>query len=63
MTEMQGAVGLAQLKKLDFILNKQRNNHDKIWNNIKSLSGVSKRFYPRGSKISADALIIFLKTH
>ena len=29
MTEMQGAVGLAQLKKLDFILNKQRNNHDK----------------------------------
>ena len=61
MTEMQGAVGLAQLKKLNFILNKQRKNHDKIWNNIKSLPGVSKRLYPNGSKISADALIIFLK--
>lgn len=62
MTEMQGAVGLAQLKKLNFILDKQRKNHDKIWNNISSIPGVSKRHYPLGSKISADALIIFLKS-
>lgn len=62
MTEMQGAVGLAQLKKLNFILDKQRKNHDKIWHNISSIPGVSKRHYPLGSKISADALIIFLKS-
>ena len=38
MTEMQGAVGLAQLKKLDYIIKKQRENHNKIWNNIKNLN-------------------------
>ena len=31
MTEMQGAVGVAQLKKLNFIIKKQRQNHDLIW--------------------------------
>ena len=62
MTEMQGAVGLAQLKKLDFIIKKQNENHDKIWNKIKFIPGIKKRHYPNGSKISADALIFFLKT-
>ena len=61
MTEMQGAVGIAQLKKLNFILKRQRENHDQIWNKIKSIPGVSKRVYPIGSEISADALIIFVK--
>ena len=61
MTEMQGAVGIAQLKKLNFILKKQRENHDKIWNKIKYIPGVSKRTYPVGSQISADALIILVK--
>ena len=60
MTEMQGAVGLAQLKKLDYIIKKQRENHNKIWDNIKNLN-ILKRAYPKKSKISADALIIFVK--
>ena len=60
MTEMQGAVGLAQLKKLDYIIKKQRENHNKIWNNIKNLN-ILKRTYPNKCKISADALIIFVK--
>ena len=61
MTEMQAAVGLAQLKKLDFIVKKQRENHDKIWNKIKDIPGITKRLYPSHSKISADALIFFVK--
>ena len=61
MTEMQAAVGLAQLKKLDFIVKKQRENHDKIWNKIKDIPGITKRLYPAHSKISADALIFFVK--
>ena len=62
MTEMQGAVGLAQLKKLDLIVKNQRKNHDKIWKKIKNISNIKKREYPVGSKISADALIIIVKS-
>ena len=62
MTEMQGAVGLAQLKKLDLIVRNQRKNHDKIWKKIKYISNIKKREYPVGSKISADALIIIVKS-
>ncbi len=62
MTEMQGAVGLAQLKKLDFIVKNQRKNHDKIWETIKYIPNIKKRHYPIGSKISADALIIVVKS-
>ena len=62
MTEMQGAVGLAQLKKLNYIVKKQKSNYEKIWNKIKRISGVKNRKIPKGSKISADALIFFVKT-
>ena len=61
MTEMQGAVGIAQLKKLELILKMQRKNHDKIWSHIKNIPSIKKREYPITSKISADALIFFLK--
>ena len=61
MNEMQGAVGIAQLKKLKFIINKQRKNHDLIWNQIKQISGITKRAYPEQSYISADSLIIYVK--
>ena len=46
MTEMQGAVGLAQLKKLDFIVKNQRKNHDKIWETIKYIPNIKKDFDP-----------------
>ena len=62
MTEMQGAVGLAQLKKLDYIVKNQRKNNDKIWETIKYIPNIKKRHYPIGSKISADALIIVVKS-
>jgi len=62
MTEMQGAVGIAQLKKLDFIIKKQRKNHDLIWEKIKKIPGLKKRLYLKGSEITADALIIFVNS-
>ena len=61
MNEMQGAVGIAQLKKLKFIIRKQNENHDLIWDAIKTIPGITRRIYPKGSSISADALIIFVK--
>jgi 8-amino-3,8-dideoxy-alpha-D-manno-octulosonate transaminase len=61
MNEMQGAVGIAQLRKLKFIIKKQKENHDIIWNAIKTISGISRRYYPTGSSISADALVIFVE--
>ncbi len=61
MTEMQGAIGIAQLKKLDFIISKQRENHNKIWNKIKKIENIRLRTYIKNSKITADALIIYVK--
>ncbi len=63
MTEMQGAVGVAQLKKLNFIIKRQRKNHDLIWKKIKKIPGLKKRLYLKGSEITADALIIFVKSN
>ena len=40
MTELQGAVGLAQLRKLPDIVAAQRSNRDKIWQAIKDLPGI-----------------------
>ena len=51
MTEMQGAVGLAQLKKLDFIVKNQRKNHDKIWETIKYIPNIKKTLSKRKQNI------------
>jgi len=61
MNELQGAVGIAQLKKLNFIIKSQRRNYYSIWKQIKNLEGISKRFYSGDSYISADALVIMVK--
>ena len=61
MNEMQGAVGIAQLRKIKFILKMQRTNHDLIWNSIKNIPNVTLRKYPKTSLISADALIFLVK--
>lgn len=57
MMELQGAVGLAQLKKLPEVIAAQRVNRDHIWNAIKDLSGITPRAVPGGSAETADALI------
>ena len=60
MTELQGAVGLAQLKKLKLIIDKQRKNRDLIWNEIKVLKNIEKRHAPQDTYDTADALIFYV---
>ncbi len=57
MTEMQGAVGLAQLKKLSHVVTMQRKNRDLMWSAIEKLPGIIPREVPAGSHETADALI------
>ena len=63
MTELQGAVGVAQLKKLDLIIEKQRKNRDLIWDQIKKLKNIKKRKTPENTFDTADALIFFVQNN
>ena len=57
MMELQGAVGLAQLRKLKDIVAAQRANRDRIWAAIHDLPGIVPRAIPDGAFDSADALV------
>ena len=59
MNEMQGAVGIAQLKKLDYIVKKQRENAALIADAIKDMS-LKFRKVPKGSYETCDALTFFV---
>jgi 8-amino-3,8-dideoxy-alpha-D-manno-octulosonate transaminase len=61
MTELQGAVGIAQLKKLNFIIKKHRKNKNVIWRLISKNKDIIQRKIPNGSYETADTLIIKLK--
>lgn len=60
MNEMQGAVGIAQLKKINFIIKRQRMNYLKIKKEISSIKKIEFRNSPPGSYVSADALIFLM---
>ena len=62
MNEMQGAVGIAQLKKLDFVIQKQRENAALIKQSISELN-VSFREIPKGSYETSDSLIFFVENN
>ena len=59
MNEMQGAVGLAQLKKLDYVVAEERKNADLIKESISDLP-IEMRTVPEGSFETADALVFFV---
>ncbi len=59
MTELQGAVGIAQLKKLTDIVTKQRQYKQKIVDVLNSISQVQIRPSPPNSLETADALVFF----
>ena len=62
MTEMQAAVGIAQLKKLNFILKKKKQNRKYLFNILKKKSLLN--FRNLNTKITEDQndhLVIFLK--
>ncbi|MFM8713105.1 MAG: DegT/DnrJ/EryC1/StrS family aminotransferase, partial [Actinomycetota bacterium] len=46
MTELQGAVGLAQLRKLDDVVRRQRTNRDALWRAIADIPHVTGRAVP-----------------
>jgi len=62
MNEMQGAVGLAQLKKLDYVVKAQRQNAKIIEEQIVNLP-IKMRFIPKGSFETSDALVFFVENH
>ena len=62
MTELQGAVGIAQLKKLNYIINKHIKNKEDIWKLISKNKTITQRKILNGSFETADALIIKLKS-
>ncbi|CAN5256392.1 DegT/DnrJ/EryC1/StrS family aminotransferase [soil metagenome] len=60
MMELQGAVGLAQLRKLTHVVEGQRANRDLLWAAIRDLPGIALRESPSGSMDTADALVFMV---
>ena len=60
MMELQGAVGIAQLNKLENIVASQRKNLENIWEEISDIPFIVRR-EPSGSFSTADALIFLVK--
>ena len=60
MTELQGAVGIAQLKKLFHVIENQRLNKFLIKSELETIEEIYFREIPNGSYETADALIFFL---
>lgn len=62
MMELQGAVGNAQLRKLDAIIDGQRTRHAELREVLESIPGVTWRAEPSGSNPSCDAAVFFTPT-
>jgi 8-amino-3,8-dideoxy-alpha-D-manno-octulosonate transaminase len=60
MMELQGAVGLAQLRKLPSIVTSQRANYTYLLQAILGLPGIEQRIVPEGSYGTADALVFLV---
>lgn len=60
ITELQGAVGLAQLPKLDYVLSKQRENKKYLKDGIKDIKSIEFRHLPDPEGDASDTLIFFM---
>jgi 8-amino-3,8-dideoxy-alpha-D-manno-octulosonate transaminase len=60
MMELQGAVGLAQLRKLPGVVEAQRRNRDRLWQAISDLPGIQARTIPEAAYDTADALVFLV---
>jgi 8-amino-3,8-dideoxy-alpha-D-manno-octulosonate transaminase len=60
MMELQGAVGIAQLKKLPAIVAAQRANRHRLWSVISDLPNIEPRIAPEGAFETADALVFIV---
>tara|TARA_Y200000002_G_scaffold381159_1_gene394431 strand:+ start:4784 stop:5938 length:1155 start_codon:yes stop_codon:yes gene_type:complete len=61
MTEMQAAVGIAQLKKLEFIVKSHIKNKELITKKLSKFKNIEFREKPENSIDSAEALIFLVK--
>jgi 8-amino-3,8-dideoxy-alpha-D-manno-octulosonate transaminase len=61
MMELQGAVGLAQLRKLPAVVTAQRANKAALWESIADLPGIEAREVPDGAYETADALVFLVR--
>jgi len=61
MMELQGAVGLAQLRKLPAVVAAQRANKAALWETVADLLGIEPRAVPEGSYETADALVFLVR--
>lgn len=61
MMELQGAIGIVQLKKLTGIVEAQRKNFELLWGAISDCKGVELRKSPDGSYETNDALVFFVE--
>jgi len=61
MNELQGSVGLAQLKKFDYIMKKQKENKREIKVGISSVPGIEFRELPDIKGDCGDTLIFFVR--
>lgn len=60
-TELHGAIGMAQLKKLDLILEKQRVNKKRLKDGLRDLPEIEFRDLPDPMGDAGDTLIFFLE--
>jgi 8-amino-3,8-dideoxy-alpha-D-manno-octulosonate transaminase len=60
MMELQGAVGLAQLRKLPFVIQAQRENKTRLWDMISDINEIESRAVPENAMETADALVFLL---
>ena len=61
MMEIQGALGIVQLSKLDKVIKAQRNNKKNIWSKIKHINGIEEREIPNNAYETADALVFLVE--
>jgi 8-amino-3,8-dideoxy-alpha-D-manno-octulosonate transaminase len=62
MTELQGAIGLAQLKKMDFIIGRQRENKARIKEGLSDIGEISFRDVPNPEGDTGDSVIFSFET-
>lgn len=62
MSELQGAVGLAQLKKFQKTFNKHKKNKNSILKKIKTLKNIKLRTIPRYCHEAAESLIVIMNS-
>tara|TARA_Y100000748_G_C15478616_1_gene481853 strand:- start:321 stop:1466 length:1146 start_codon:yes stop_codon:yes gene_type:complete len=63
MNEMQGAVGIIQLKKFSKLFNVQKKNRTLIMNKIKKIKEITIRSKPQNSTEAPESLIFSFKSH